>query len=448
MAEAQSGRPSRLIAVGRSGPLSVPAFRLLTMGQFTSTIGDYCYAVALPWLALSGHGSAAALGVVLACYGLPRALLTVPGGSLADRFGARRVMLISDAVRSMLTAVFAVLAASHVSSLAAVAPVSAVLGACSALFLPASMTLMPSLIDNARLPSANALYIGFIQAGAMLGPVLGGILVALIGPAPAFAVDAGSYVVSATCLALIGRAAPGPAQPTPARPGPARPGPARATAAGQLPDAPASAGWPEAAGGASGPFAGSVWTLFRRERLFRIVLMISVAANFALTGIIEVTLPVLAHARYGADGFGAVLACIALMSIIGALAVAWAGDRFARAALIAVAFQVGAVAIAVAPFLGGLPGLAAGLSVFGLALGFDNAIWGTLIQRWAPPELLGRVWGVLMLASVVSFPLSTFVTGILTRHLGPAPVFPLAGALLALSYLFGLSHREFRQLGR
>jgi MFS family permease len=404
-----------IIKACRSGPLRVPAFRLLAAGQFTSTIGDCCYAVALPWLVLSAHGSAAALGVVLACYGVPRALLTVPGGALADRFGPRLVMLASDGVRCSLTAVLAVLAASHVSSLAAIAPVAAVLGACSALFLPASMTLMPSLIDSGRLASANALYTGFLQTGSMLGPVLGGIVVAAAGPAAAFAVDAGSYLVSAVCLALIGRAA-------------------------------GTAG--TAALPAPGPAGGSVRTMLRREPVLRIILVVSVTANFALAGTLEVTLPALAHARYGADGFGAVLACVAVMSVIGALGVARAGDRLVRAALIAVAFQVAAVALAAAPFLPGLPGLAAGLGVFGLALGFDNAIWGTLVQRWAPPEMLGRVWGVLMLAPVCSFPLSVFIAGVLTRRLGPAPVFPIAGALLALCYLFGLSRREFREFGR
>src|SRR5438045_943099 len=74
--KAPSRRPGlhgRAAAAWRSGPLSLPAFRLLAVGQFTSTIGDYCYAVALPWLVLSGGGSAASLGVVLACYGIPRA---------------------------------------------------------------------------------------------------------------------------------------------------------------------------------------------------------------------------------------------------------------------------------------------------------------------------------------------------------------------------------------
>ena len=59
----------------RSGPLGVRSFRLLCGGQFASTIGDYCYAVALPWLVLSSQGGAILLGTVLACYGVPR---TVP----------------------------------------------------------------------------------------------------------------------------------------------------------------------------------------------------------------------------------------------------------------------------------------------------------------------------------------------------------------------------------
>jgi MFS family permease len=416
-----------MITAYRSGPLSVPAFRLLSAGQLTSTIGDCCYAIALPWLVLSNHGSVACLGLVLACYGVPRALLTLPGGSLADRFGPRPVMLAADAARCALTVVLAVLAAAHVSSLAAIGPLAAALGACSALFLPASLALMPSLIDNAKLTSANALYTSFVQVGSMLGPLIGGILVAATGPPTAFAADGVSYLVSAICLRLIGRASRGQAQPGPEK--------EKATT-------------DEATEPVTPPVTPSVWTLLRREPLLRVILVVSVGANLAFTGTTEVTVPALTHARYGAAGFGAVLTCMAVMSVIGALGVAWLGERLVRAALIAATFQVAAVAIAVAPFIGGLPGLTVGLSVSGLALGFDNAVWGTLIQRWAPPAQLGRVWGVLMLAPVGAFPLATLLAATLTQHLGAAPVFPIAGALLALSYLFGLSHRGFRELGR
>ena len=431
------GRPSRtarLASAWRSGPLSAPGFRLLTFGQFASTIGDYCYAVALPWLVLSGGGSAATLGIVLACYGIPRALLTVPGGSLADRFGPRLLMLSSDFARCALTAVFAVLAAAHVSSLAALAPVAGLLGAFSALFMPASMTMMPSLVASSRLTAANAVYTGFVQAGSMLGPVIGGVLVASSGPTTAFAVDAGSYLVSAVTLAFISAGGTRTAETG---------APAAENDTSQEEEAIAAASAPASAG----PAPGNVWVLLRQSRILQIILVVSLTANFALIGTSEVALPALAHARFGADGYGAVLTCVAVASILGALIVGRVGDRFRPAWLICGAFILAAAGIASAPFLGGLPGVAAGMAVFGLAIGFDNVVSVTVIQRWAPPALLGRVWGLLLLASAASFPVSTFVAGLLTRHLGPTPVFPITGALLALSMAYGLTQREFRDFG-
>jgi MFS family permease len=429
--------PSRrrsLATAWRSGPFGVPGFRLLTAGQLASTIGDYCYAVALPWLVLSDGGSAASLGIVLACYGIPRALLTLAGGSLADRFGPRLVMLASDAGRCGLTAVFAVLAAEHVSSLAAVAPVAAALGACSALFMPASMAIMPTLIGESRLTSANALYTTVVQVGSMLGPVLGGVLVAATGPTPAFAVDAGSFLLSAASIALIGSVGGRAADA-------AEPGAVAGTAG-----AADVAGVAGAANGA-GAVSESVWGLLRRSPILQIILVASVTANFAITGTTEVALPALAHARFGADGYGAVLACLAVTTIAGALLVARVGDRYRPALLIAGSFLLAAAGIATAPFLGGLPGLAAGMAVFGLAIGVDQVVSVTLIQRWAPPSMLGRVWGLLILATTGAFPVSTFAAGLLTGHLGPTPVFPIAGALLALAILYGLSRREFRDFG-
>jgi MFS family permease len=449
---AVSRRGTRLAASVRSGPLGIPAFRLLTAGQFTSTIGDFCYAVALPWLVLSNHGSAAQLGVVLACYGIPRAVLTVPGGSLADRFGPRRVMLGSDAVRCALTAVFAVLAASHVSSLAALAPVAAVLGACAALFLPASAALMPTLVDAERLPTANAVYTGSLQFGMLFGPVIGGVLVAATGTTAAFGVDSASYAVSAASLALMAatgrrRSPAGESAGLAPAPGPApglAPGSAGAGAAG------AGAAGAGSAGAGIASAAGetaSGWVLLRQARLLQLILAVSLTANFALIGTTEVALPSLAHARFGADGYGAVLTCLAVGSLAGTLVVARVGRRIRPAALLSGAFFVAAIAIALAPFLGGLPGLAGAILVFGVALGIDNVLSITVLQQWAPPAMLGRVMGLIMVAAAASFPLSTALAGLLTRHLGPAPLFPLTGAMLGAAILGALSQREFRAFG-
>jgi hypothetical protein len=67
-----------------------------------------------------------------------------------------------------------------------------------------------------------------------------------------------------------------------------------------------------------------------------------------------------------------------------------------------------------------------------------------VVQKWVSPGLLGRVMGMLMLCAFGTFPLSVAVSGVLVRHLGPVPFFPVAGALVAMAILFGLTQREFR----
>ena len=94
------GLLARLRAATADGPLGNRSFLLLSGGQLASTIGDLCYAVALPWLVLSNHGGTVLLGAVLACYGVPRTVLIPVGGILADRIGPRLVMLIADACSS------------------------------------------------------------------------------------------------------------------------------------------------------------------------------------------------------------------------------------------------------------------------------------------------------------------------------------------------------------
>ena len=167
-----AGRLSGMWRSAGSGPLGARSFRLLIGGQFASTIGDYCYAVALPWLVLSTHGGTVLLGTVLACYGVPRTVLIPVGGVLADKIGPRTLMLTADIARGVLVAGLAVLAARHTVSLAALGPIAALIGAGEGLFIPASFAIMPSLLDGDRLTAGNALSTAAVQAGSLLGPAL------------------------------------------------------------------------------------------------------------------------------------------------------------------------------------------------------------------------------------------------------------------------------------
>ena len=417
-----------------SGPLAVRSFRLLCAGQFTSTIGDFCYAVALPWLVLSEHGGVILLGAVLACYGVARTVLLPVGGVLADKAGPRTLMLAADAARCVLVAGLAVLAARHTASLAALGPIAALIGAGEGLFIPASFAIMPSLLDEERLAAGNALSIAAVQIGSLLGPALGGVLVAVTrGSTAAFAVDAASFGVSALTLLLIPRRA------------------ARGSMAAVAAEAAADGAAGDAADGNAADGAadgqGGVLALLKTSRALQVILVVVIAANLASGGMGDVALPSLAHASFGAAGYGALLACLAVGGLIGTLAATRTGGLKAPAMFASAMFLIEAAGIGLIPYLGGEAGAAAALFVVGACNGLGNVILLTVLQKWAPPALLGRVMGMLMLCAFGSFPLSVAVSGVLVRHLGPSLFFPVAGGLVALAILGGLTQREFRTFG-
>jgi predicted MFS family arabinose efflux permease len=190
-----------------------------------------------------------------------------------------------------------------------------------------------------------------------------------------------------------------------------------------------------------------VWQLLRRERLLQVIVTLAVVANLAFAGTFEVAMPALAHARFGAGGYGALVACIGAGGIAGTLAAARAG-RLSRPALTAcLSFLVEALAASLLPFLGGLPGGCVAAFLLGVSNGFANIILITLLQQWAPSHLLGRVMSLVMLAAMGTFPVSVAVTGVVVRSFGPTPFFPVAGAALALAVLGALSQRVLRTFG-
>jgi hypothetical protein len=432
----------RVSTAFRSGPLAVRSFRLLTGGQFASTIGDYCYAVALPWLVLSSHGSTVLLGTVLACYGVPRTVMIPVGGMLADRIGPRTLMLIADVVRCILVAVLTVLAARHTASLTALGPTAAFIGAGEGLFLPASVAIMPSILDGPRLAAGNALSSAAVQVGSLIGPAIGGALVAITGASTAaFGIDAASFAISAITLAFL------PRHPEAGSMAATSAAQARHQDTGQPdtgPDAPAAGpdGLPVPA-----PKPLGMLTYVRQSRAIQVIMMVAIAANLAYGGLGQVALPALAHAHWGAGGYGALLACMAGGAVIGTLVAARAGRQQNPAMTASLAFIVSAGAITIVPFLGE-GGAAIALLFLGACSGLGNVLFFTMAQRSIPPAILGRVLSMIMLCSAGTFPLSVLVTGILIRHVGTTPFFPITGIFLVLAILGGNTQRAFREFGR
>ena len=191
----------------------------------------------------------------------------------------------------------------------------------------------------------------------------------------------------------------------------------------------------------------TIWQLLRSARVLQAIVLIAVLANFVIAGAFEVALPALAHARFGAAGFGSLIACFGAGSLVGMLTAARLTGLRRPALAACTGFLIGGVAISFVPFLGGLPGAAAAALVFGAAGSFGNVIIVTLLQQWAPPQLLGRVMSLVMLASIGAFPASVALSGVIVRNIGPAPFFPAAGAILAFAVLLAAAIRQFRDFG-
>lgn len=199
-----------------TGALRHRNFALIWTGQFVSLVGQGIFTVALPLEVLRTKGTGLDLGVVMAARTLPAVLLLLAGGALVDRWSRRLVMLISDAVCGVAAGIVAVLIATGHQGLWLLAILSAVFGVASAFFKPASSAIMPEVLPADQLLSAsslNSLSQSFCKY--LIGPVTGGVLVATVGTAWAFGLNAASFLFSAVLLLFVTRTG----KPKPVAPG-------------------------------------------------------------------------------------------------------------------------------------------------------------------------------------------------------------------------------------
>jgi MFS family permease len=164
--------------------------------------------LALPWFVLATTGSTAKMGWVLAARVAPQALLGIPAGSLIERLGAKRTMLVADAARGPLMAIIPVLFWTGHLSFAALLVVTFAVGSFSAPYAASAALVVPEVVgDDERLVARAGAIVGMSQQITQIaGPVLAGVLISLTSPATVLVVDAGTFVFSFFTILLTVRA--------------------------------------------------------------------------------------------------------------------------------------------------------------------------------------------------------------------------------------------------
>ena len=178
-------------------------FRWLFLSQTISTTGDRIVLVALALLVTERTGSTTDLGIVVAAQTAALVTFLLIGGVWADRLPRHRIMVSTDLIRAALHALLAILIFADALSIWQLVAIEACFGAAEAFFRPAYSGLLPQTVPEELIQEANAAN-GLTQTLAeFAGPAIATVLVLTLGTGAAFAIDAGTFLVSAGLLALV-----------------------------------------------------------------------------------------------------------------------------------------------------------------------------------------------------------------------------------------------------
>lgn len=377
-------------------PTPLPRAWLVFVAASTlSQLGDSVLWFALGWAATAHGGPVAAL--VLTASGLPRLLLVLVGGSVADRVGARRLLLCSETVMvAVCLALAAGLQATGPAPWLLVA-VSLISGVVSAFSLPALGSMPRRLVDDAALPRAMAVRQGLGQVALLAGAPLGGVLFTAVG-LPAIAVaDAVCFAAILVVLAVI------------------RPGRHTTPSTGPF--------WRSLSDGAR---------VVARTRGLAAALALTGATAAVVLPVSSLLVPLLAReAGWDAGATGLVVGAQAAGSIGAALVVARTGTTHQTGRTVGMGLATAAAGVALVAAGGGATALAAGAAVVvGAGTGVAVAHLGPFVLGSAPRTHLARVQAWAALAQLAPVVASNNLLGALADSVSPVAALCCCAAVL------------------
>ncbi|MEH2115705.1 MFS transporter [Nostoc sp.] len=407
-------------------PLTVRNFLLLYIGETVSLLGDQFYIIALPWLTIQLTNSGITLGTVLMSAAIPRAVLMLFGGVVSDRFSPRLVMFVSNALRGLLIVLFAIIVALKITQLWHIYLFAVSFGIFDGFFIPASKSIIPSLVSKEQLIASNTLSQGTSQLILLIGPALGGLLIATAGIEVAFVIDAITFAITTITLLLMKRTT------------------AKATALnGELnQNSPSTKKTINLIAGMRDGF----YYVWRNEPL-RIFLLVLVILNFLFIGPLQVGMTSLAHSRFpgGAVALGIMQSAWGGGGLLGTLTLQFIPNLPKIGILLLTIASIQGFGLFL---LGFIPNIVLA-SITIVVLGFCSCIFTvvgiTWIQKQTQPEMLGRVMSLGMFSAFGVAPLSFALAGILV-NLNLTILFTVAGSIMLITSLSLAANPSVRKI--
>lgn len=385
-----------------SGALQGRAFRWWFAGQVTSTSGVMTQAVALSWTVLQETNSAVWLSAVAACSWGPTLVFAPWAGALVDRSDRRKLLLATQSLMMAIATALFVLELAGALRLPLILGLSLLSGLVATVDSPSRQVYVVDLVGRDAVASAVGLWEVALNASRVVGPGLGGLLLATSGAASCFGVNALTYLAP-MCVLVRMTGSPG-----------------------------------AAAARARGPQKGAAregLRYARRVPLYRALLPMAAASGMIFS--MGVALPPLASRalHLGGGGYGAMMAAFGVGGLPGALlAASTVRPTGRRVRVLALCTALSVLIVAWSPN--------AVVGLIGMVLTGTSSIWfiavaNTLAQLRCDPDFRGRVmslWGMAMTGSV---PITGFLVGAVIQGAGPRLGFSLSAFCLALAALAG-----------
>jgi MFS family permease len=372
--------------------LRVRNYRLFFFGQLVSLTGTWMQQVGQDWLVLRLTDRALPLGITLALQFAPMLVLGAWAGVVADRLDKRRLLLATQAAMASLALVLGVLTATGAIRLWMVYVLALLLGCATAFDMPTRQAFVSEMVGPDRVTNAIGLNSAVFNSARVVGPAVAGVLIAAVGIAPAFLINAASY------LAVI---------------------------AGLLAMDPARLHRLPPVDRAEGQVRAGLRYVWANPVLRSTIALVAVVGALGLN--YRVALPLLARFTFGGDAsaYGALASIMAAGAVVGSLAAARRG-RPSRALLLGsvAVFGLLSFAAAAAPTL---IAEAVVLAPLGVASMTFLATANSTLQLASSPEMRGRVMALYGLVFLGSTPLGGLLGGCMAGQFGPRSILLLSG---------------------
>jgi len=382
-------------------------YRLFFFGQMISLTGTWMQTIGQAWLVLDLTHSPLALGTVTMLQFMPISLLVLFGGVFADRVPKRRVLVLTQTAAMTQAFVLAFLTWSGLIALWQIYVLAAMLGLTNALDNPTRQAFVVEMVGRDDIMNAVALNSSLFNSARLIGPALGGVIIAVVGVAAAFFINGVSFVAVIIGLLLM---KPGLLHPAPRSEG----------------------------GRVLGQLAEGLRYSLRTPPILLILILMAAIGTFGYN--FTVVLPLLARnvLHVGSIGFGAMTSAMGVGSLVAALALATLSKASRPTLLIgATAFSILLAAVAASDWYALTLVLLVALGAASIAF---TATANSTLQITAPDRLRGRVMSLYMLLFAGTTPIGGQLTGAMAERIGVRPTVAIEAALCAVGIAAALAY--------